>query len=60
VHASLAMRIQTFCEPGRVLVCKDTAELVGDAFACRQRMEIPVKYLPQPVPLYELGNAVAA
>jgi adenylate cyclase len=54
VQANLAVRIQSFCEPGGILVCEQTAALVGDVLATRPKDEIPVKHLSRAVPVYEV------
>ncbi|MCC2655084.1 MAG: hypothetical protein K0Q76_192 [Panacagrimonas sp.] len=55
VQANLAVRIQSFCEPGRILVCEETAALVADSVRTRPKVEVPVKHLSHAVPAFEVG-----
>lgn len=55
VQANLAVRIQSFCEPGRILICEETAALVKATINAVPKAEIPVKHLAQPVPVYEVS-----
>jgi class 3 adenylate cyclase len=55
VQANLAARIQSFCEPGRILMCGQTAALIRDEIASTSKAEIPVKHLTYPVPVYEVS-----
>lgn len=55
VQANLAVRIQSFCEPGRILVCEETAALVREAIPTQPKDEVPVKHLSNAVPVYEVA-----
>jgi adenylate cyclase len=54
VQANLAVRIQSFCEPGRILVCEQTAALVSGAVQTVPKAEVPVKHLARAVPVFEV------
>lgn len=58
VQANLAVRIQSFCEPGKILICQHTAKLVETAVSSVPKAEIPVKHLPAPVRVYEVRSAI--
>ena len=54
VQANLAVRIQSFCEPGQILICEQTATLVKGGVDSVPKAEIPVKHLRVPVRVYEV------
>ena len=56
VQANLAVRIQSFCEPGRILICEETARLVADSIPAHPKIEVPVKHLSHAVPVFEVDN----
>ena len=53
-QTNLAARIQTHCEPGRVLISHTTWALVKHEISCQERGEIQVKGLHYPVRIYEV------
>ena len=53
-QTNLTARIQSHCEPGRVLISHTTWALVNDEIACKERGEIEVKGLHYPVRIYEV------
>jgi class 3 adenylate cyclase len=55
VQANLAVRIQSFCGPGRILVCEETAALVAGTVTTEPRLEVPVKHLSQAVRVHEVA-----
>lgn len=55
VQANLAVRIQSFCEPGRILVCEETAMLVSGEVPTAPKTEVPVKHLSRAVPVFEVA-----
>lgn len=55
VQANLAVRIQSFCDPGRILVCEETATLVAGTVKTEPRLEVPVKHLSQAVLVHEVA-----
>ena len=59
VHVNLAMRIQSFCEPGRILMCRDTAALIKGEIHTVSRGQIPIKHLQQPVQVHEVVETPA-
>ena len=54
VQANLAVRIQSFCEPGKILISEQTAMLVKGIVDCAPKAEIPVKHLRVPVQVCEV------
>lgn len=55
VQANLAVRIQSFCDPGKILVCAETAALVADEIRTRPKTQIVVKHLSHAVPAFEIA-----
>jgi adenylate cyclase len=55
-QTNLAARIQSDCEPGKVLISHSTWALVKDEFACMDKGEIEVKGLHYPVRVYEVAE----
>ena len=55
MQANLAVRIQSFCEPGRILVCEETAALIADSVPSQRKLEVPVKHLSRAVPVFEVA-----
>lgn len=55
VQANLAVRIQSFCDPGRILMCEETARLAQGAVATRPKTEVPVKHLARAVTVFEVA-----
>lgn len=53
-QVNLASRIQSFCEPGKILLSHSTWALVKDEIACRERGEVHVKGIHYPVKVYEV------
>jgi class 3 adenylate cyclase len=56
-QVNLAARLQTHCEPGRILISHSTWVLVQDDVACTPKGEIQVKGFHQPVRVYEVEVA---
>lgn len=54
VQTNLAARIQSYCEPGKVLLSHPTWALVHEHVACDRKDEIQVKGVRHPVRIYEL------
>lgn len=54
-HVNLAARLQSRCEPGRVLMSHATWLLIGDQIACVPKGELQLKGIHKPVMAYELG-----
>jgi class 3 adenylate cyclase len=59
-QVNLAARLQTHCEPGRVLISHSTWVLVQDDVACTPKGEIQVKGFHQPIKVYEVDRLVRA
>jgi len=59
-QVNLAARLQTSCEPGKVLVSHSTWALVHDRFSCAPKGEIQVKGFHHPVRVYELASAACS
>jgi class 3 adenylate cyclase len=59
-QVNLAARLQTHCEPGRVLISHSTWVLVQDDVACTPKGEIQVKGFHQPIRVYEVDQLVRA
>ncbi len=55
-HVNLAARIQSICEPGKVLVSHSTWLLIQDEMATVPRGEVSLKGIARPVQVYELGQ----
>ncbi len=55
----MTARIQSHCEPGRVLISHTTWALIHDEIACKERGEIEVKGLHYPVRVYEVAEEVS-
>ncbi|MGJ8670609.1 MAG: adenylate/guanylate cyclase domain-containing protein [Oceanococcus sp.] len=55
-HVNLAARIQSRCEPGKVLISYSTWLLVKQHFACNPVGEESFKGITKPVKLYELSE----
>jgi class 3 adenylate cyclase len=55
-QTNLTARIQTTCEPGKVLISHTTWALVKDQFACKECGEIGVKGLHYSVRVYEVDS----
>jgi class 3 adenylate cyclase len=53
-QVNLAARLQTYCEPGKILLSHSTWVLVHDEFSCAPRGEIDVKGFHVPVRIYEV------
>ena len=53
-HVNLAARLQSHCEPGKVLLSHSTWLLVQDRMDCVPKGEIQLKGIQKPVPSYEL------
>jgi class 3 adenylate cyclase len=59
-QVNLAARLQSHCEPGKILLSHSTWALVQDEFTCTPRGEIQVKGFHAPVKVYEVvGPAIA-
>jgi len=56
-QVNLAARLQTHCEPGRVLVSHSTWALVEPEIPCQPRGAIQVKGVHHPVRVYEASEA---
>jgi class 3 adenylate cyclase len=56
-QVNLAARLQTQCEPDRILISHSTFTLVRDEIACTAKGEISVKGIQQPVKVYEIDEA---
>lgn len=56
VQTNLTARIQSLCEPGKILLSHATWSLVKDRVNCTERGELPLKGLYYPVRLYEVGE----
>lgn len=54
-HVNLAARIQSQCEPGKVLISYSTWLLVKQCFSCRAVGEQEFKGITKPVKLYEVS-----
>ncbi|MBI4612565.1 MAG: adenylate/guanylate cyclase domain-containing protein [Planctomycetes bacterium] len=54
-QVNLAARLQTSCEPGRILVSHSTWALVKDRFPCTEKGELQVKGIHYPVKVYEVA-----
>ena len=52
---NLAVRIQSFCDPGRILMCEETARLAQGAVATRPKTEVPVKHVARAVAVFEVA-----
>lgn len=59
VQTNLAARIQSLCEPGRILLSHSTWSLVQGRVSCTERGELPLKGLYYPVRLYEVNETQA-
>ncbi len=59
-QTNLTARIQSHCEPGRVLISHTTWALVNDEIACKERGEIEVKGLHYPVRVYEVMETASS
>ena len=55
-QVNLAARLQTYCEPDRILLSHSTWILVKDVIACVPKGEIQVKGFQQPVSVYEVSE----
>lgn len=53
-HVNLAARLQTHCEPGKVLLSHSTWLLVHDQIPCRPKGEVQLKGISRPVQTYVL------
>jgi class 3 adenylate cyclase len=53
-QTNLAARLQTACEPGRILISHTSWALVKDDVPCQERGEIRVEGLHYPVRVYEV------
>jgi len=53
-QVNIAARIQSHCEPGKVLVSHPTWLLVRDEIACTPKGELALKGLHKPMPAYEV------
>jgi adenylate cyclase len=53
-QVNLAARLQTHCEPGRILLSHSTWSLVSEEIACVPKGEIEVKGFRSPVKVYEV------
>ena len=53
-QVNLAARLQTHCEPGRILLSHSTWSLVSNEIACVPKGEIEVKGFRSPVKVYEV------
>jgi class 3 adenylate cyclase/tetratricopeptide (TPR) repeat protein len=49
-----AARLQALAEPGRIVIDAATRRQVGDLFDCRELGAVPLKGLPEPVPVFEV------
>jgi len=56
IQTNLAARIQTQCEPGKVLISHSTWALVHDEIPCEPKGEIQVKGIHYPVKIYEVTD----
>jgi class 3 adenylate cyclase len=55
-QVNIAARIQSHCEPGKVLIGHATWLLVGDEIPCTPKGELTLKGLHKPMPAYEVQN----
>lgn len=53
-HVNLAARLQSHCEPGKLLLSHATWLLVHDEIACTQKGELQLKGIHKPVMTYEV------
>lgn len=60
VQTNLAARIQTHCEPGKILISHPTWALVHEQITCDRKEEIQVKGVRHPVRVYELDPVAQA
>jgi class 3 adenylate cyclase len=56
-HVNLAARLQSVCEPGRILASHSTWLLIRDEIGCHPKGQANLKGIPRPVDLYELEQA---
>lgn len=54
-HVNLAARLQTNCEPGRILLSQATWLLVREQIACVQKGEVQLKGIQRPVMTHEVA-----
>ena len=59
IQTNLAARIQSHCEPGKVLISHSTWALVHEEVACEPKGELQVKGIHYPVKVYEVAEAAA-
>lgn len=57
-QVNLAARLQTSCEPGRILVSHSTWALVKDRVPCVEKGELQVKGIHYPVKVYEVSSEI--
>ena len=60
VQTNIAARIQSHCEPGRVLISDTTWALVKDEVGCTDIGELQMKGVHYPVRVYEVAETAAA
>jgi class 3 adenylate cyclase len=56
-QVNVAARIQSHCEPGKVLLSHSTWLLVRDEIACVPKGELTLKGLHKPTPAYEVQSS---
>lgn len=56
-HVNIAARLQSHCEPGRVLVSQLTWLLVKEQIPCEPKCELTLKGIIKPVMAYEVAGA---
>jgi class 3 adenylate cyclase len=57
-HVNLAARLQSLCEPGRVLMSRATWLLVNAQVRCSAKGEVQLKGIQKPVEIYEVEALV--
>jgi class 3 adenylate cyclase len=60
IQTNLAARIQSHCEPGRILISHTTWALVKDEIPCVDKGELQLKGVHYPVRVYELADIPTA
>ncbi|MFH1139847.1 MAG: DUF3369 domain-containing protein [Pseudomonadota bacterium] len=59
MHVNLASRLETACEPGKILISHSTWALVKDKFECRPLGKMEVKGFSHPVLVYDVSGVFA-
>ena len=58
-HVNVAARLQSHCEPGKILMSQSTWLLINDQLECSPKGELQLKGIRKPVMSYELATASA-